>query len=141
MKKNILITAIFIASVGLISSTFVATEGDPHDVTKSGGGPPNNTNAPGEKTCSGSEGTNSCHSGGIPDNSGPATGTITSSGGTMYVPGQTYTITCSITHATRMRFGFQCTARRLSNNTVGGAITVTDATDTWLNPTNFANGA
>ena len=139
MKKNIFIAAIFVSSVGLISSTLVSTEGDPHDVMKSGGGPANNTNAPGEKTCSGAEGTSACHSGGIPDNSGPATTLISSSGGMMYVPGQTYTITCSITHQSRTRFGFQCTARRLSNNSVGGNITVTDATNTWLHPATFAN--
>ena len=89
MKKTKLIVGIlFISSIGLISSTLIDT-GNPHDTMKSGGGPTNNTNAPGEKTCSGTEGTNACHSGSIPDNTGPATTAITSSGGTMYVPGQT----------------------------------------------------
>lgn len=138
MKKNIFIIILFIASLGLISFSVINTDGI-HSNMKSGGGPTDNTNAPGEKTCSGPEGTSACHSGGIPDNSGPATSAITSSGGMMYVPGQTYTITCSITHQTRMRFGFQCTARRLSNNNVAGNIVVTDATNTWLHPATFAN--
>lgn len=134
------ITPILVAiTIGLVSASVSEYDGDGvHNSSKSAGGPVNNTNAPAEKTCSGTEGTNACHSGSIPDNTGPATTSITSSGGTMYVPGQTYTITCSITHATRTRFGFQCTARRLSNNSVGGNIVVTDATNTWLHPTNFA---
>jgi len=138
MKKNTLIIVLFIASLGLIS--FSVIDHDPiHSNMKSGGGPTDNTNAPTEKTCSGPEGTSACHSGGIPDNSGPATCAIISSGGIMYVPGQTYTITPTITHATRIRFGFQCTARRLSNNNVAGNIIVSDATNTWLHPATFAN--
>jgi hypothetical protein len=139
-KSKIIIGALFIGTLGLISASVAGYENESiHYVAKSGGGPTNNTNAPGEKTCSGTEGTNACHSGSIPDNTGPATTSITSSGGTWYVPGQTYTITCSITHATRTRFGFQCSPRRLSNNGPGGTITVTDVTNTWLHPTNFAN--
>ena len=138
MRKNALTLILCIACFGLISFSVINT-GDPHDVLKSGGGPTDNTNAPTEKTCSGPEGTSACHSGGIPDNTGPATTAIISSGGTMYVPGQTYTITCSITHQTRMRFGFQCTARRLSNNNVAGNMVVSDATNTWLHPATFAN--
>src|SRR5437016_930850 len=88
----------------IISVAFV---GNDNQVQKSDGGPPYNTNAPGEKTCSGVEGANSCHSGGIPDNSGPGTPSIVFSGGTTYVPGQTYTITPTIYHPTRNRFGFQ----------------------------------
>jgi hypothetical protein len=138
-RSTIIIGALFIGTLGLISASVDEYTGDGvHTSLKSAGGPVNNTNAPGEKTCSGTKGTNACHSGNIADNTGPATTSITSSGGTWYVPGQTYTITCSITHATRTRFGFQCTARRLSNNTVGGNIVVTDATNTWLHPTNFA---
>lgn len=140
MKKNIFIAILFLASLGLISFSAIEYDSPHSDVTlKSGGGPTDNTNAPGEKTCSGPEGTSNCHSGGIPDNTGPATCAIISSGGTMYVPGQTYTITPTITHATRTRFGFQCTARRLSNNSVAGNIVVSDPTNTWLHPATFAN--
>ena len=138
MKSKFIIVIFFTAALGLISASVIDHD-DIHSNMKSGGGPANNTNAPTEKTCSGTEGTSSCHSGGIPDNTGPATTLISSSGGTVYVPGQTYTITCSITHSTRTRFGFQCTARRLSNNAVGGTITVTDATNTWLHPATNAN--
>lgn len=139
MKKNILIVnLIFLASLGFISFT-VLDNSSPHDTMKSSGGPPYNTNAPGEKTCSGTEGTNSCHSGGIPDNSGPATCTITSTGGTLYVPGQTYTITCSVTHPTRTEFGFQASVRRLSTNVVAGNIVITDANKTYLHPVTYGS--
>lgn len=139
MKKNLLIVnALFFVSLGLISFSNIYS-GSSHSNLKSAGGPPYNTNAPGEKTCSGTEGTNSCHSGGIADNSGPATCSITSSGGTLYVPGQTYTITASITHPDKVRFGFQLSPRRVSNNTNAGTITVTDATNTWLHPVTYGS--
>lgn len=133
MKKTTLtIYLLFISAIGMISFSVINTD-SPHSVMKSMGGPPYNTNAPGEKTCSGIEGASPCHSGGIPDNTGPATCSIISSGGTMYVPGQTYTITPTITHATRMRFGFQLTARRASNNANTGNLTVpiADTANMW----------
>lgn len=141
MKKKLILNILFLAAIGLISASVAEYDHDSvHGSNlKSGGGPTDNTNAPTEKTCSGPEGTSACHSGGIPDNTGPATTAITSSGGTWYIPGQTYTITCSITHSTRMRFGFQCTSRRVSNNGLGGTIIVTDATNTWLHPATNAN--
>lgn len=130
MKKNTFILILFVASLGFISSSVIHND-DTHSPLKSMGGPPYNTNAPGEKTCSGTEGTSPCHSGGIADNTGPATCSIISSGGTQYVPGQTYTITPTITHATRMRFGFQLTVRRISNNSNTGNITSLDTNLTW----------
>ena len=131
MKKHTLIVYIlFISAAGLISSSEFRNS-DPHSALKSMGGPPYNTNAPGEKTCSGVEGASPCHSGGIPDNSGPATVSIISSGGTLYVPGQTYTITPTIVHPSRTRFGFQFTALRAGNNANAGDIQITDTTNTW----------
>lgn len=98
----------------------------PLDIMKSGGGPPYNTKAPGEKTCSGAESPNNCHSGGIADNAGPATKSITFSGGTSYVPGQTYTVTITISHPTRNRFGFQIVALRNSDDANAGTAILTD---------------
>jgi hypothetical protein len=98
---------------------------------KSAGGPPYNTNAPGEKTCSGAEGSsNSCHSGGIPDNSGIGTPNILFSGGSVYVPGQTYTITPTISHATRNRFGFQIVSLKDADSLFTGSIVLLDSTRT-----------
>lgn len=140
MKAKYILPAFFIAVLGMVSASFMDFESiHSSSNAKSSGGPTDNTNAPTEKTCSGPEGASACHSGGIADNTGPATTSITSSGGTVYVPGQTYTITCSITHSTRTRFGFQCTVRRLSTNGPGGTIVVTDANNTWLHPATNAN--
>ncbi len=47
------------------------------------------------------------------------------------MPGQTYTITPTITHATRMRFGFQLTVLRTSNNANAGGIQIIDTGKTW----------
>ena len=115
-----------ISSLFFIVIICLAFEGNNNQVQKSDGGPPYNTNAPGEKTCSGAEGANSCHSGGIPDNSGPGTPSILFSGGTTYVPGQTYTITPKIFHPTRSRFGFQIVSLKDSNNAFIGTITLID---------------
>ncbi|MBA3704790.1 MAG: T9SS type A sorting domain-containing protein [Bacteroidetes bacterium] len=101
------------------------------DIMKSDGGPPYNTNAPGEKTCSGTEPGNGCHSGGIPDNSGPAIKkAITFSGGTSYIPGQTYTVTVTISHPSRNRFGFQIVSLRNSNSANAGTAIITDVSRT-----------
>lgn len=136
MRTKYILLAFFIAAFGVSSVAFVDFTSIHSDSnTKSSGGPTDCTNAPNEHTCS----ISGCHSGGIPDNSGPATTSITSSGGTVYVPGQTYTITCSITHPVYTRFGFQCTVRRLSTNGPGGTIVVTDTNKTWLHPASLAN--
>jgi len=130
MKKNIFtVNILALSAVALISSS-VMNSGSPHSPYKSQGGPVYNTNAPGEKTCSGPEGTSTCHSGGIPDNTGPATVSVFSSGGNQYVPGQTYTITPTITHPTRTRFGFQLVALKASNDANIGDIQITDTTTT-----------
>lgn len=99
-------------------------------IHKSDGGPPYNTKAPGEKTCSGSEGANACHGGGIADNSGQGTPSILFSGGTSYIPGQTYTITPSISHPTLNRFGFQIVSLKDKDNLFTGTITPIDTAKT-----------
>lgn len=129
-KTKLTINIIFLASLGLISFSVIENRNSCSENLKSAGGPPYNTNAPGEKTCSGPEGTNDCHSGGIPDNTGPATCSISSSGGTQYVPGQTYAITPTITHATYMRFGFQLVVLSGVNDANMGDIQITDTTTT-----------
>lgn len=123
MKKLHVVSALFLVMIICISFS-------PLDIMKSDGGPPYNTNAPGEKTCSGAEGTNGCHSGGIADNAGAATKSITFSGGTSYLPGQTYTVTVTISHPTRNRFGFQIVSLRNSNDANAGIVTLTDSART-----------
>jgi len=110
--------------------------GDHNSVYKLDGGPPYNTNAPGEKTCSGTEGTSACHSGGIPDNAGPGIPSILFSGGSIYVPGQTYTVTPTISHPTSNKFGFQVVSLRDNNNLFAGNINLLDTNKTrWQQPT------
>lgn len=117
-------------SISVVALAFCLAFVDNDSVQKSDGGPPYNTNAPLEKTCSGSEGANSCHSGGIPDNSGPGTPNILFSGGSVYVPGQTYTITPTITHPTVNRFGFQIVSLQDNNNLFTGTINLLDTAKT-----------
>jgi hypothetical protein len=126
MKKYQVIIGAFFSTICCIIFLSMTTR----EVMKSNGGPPYNTNAPGEKTCSGVEGTNSCHSGGGLDNSGAATKSITFSGGTSYIPGQTYTVTVSIAHPTRNRFGFQIVSLKNSNNANAGTVVLTDTART-----------
>ena len=126
MNKQAIITRL----LGVTICCILLTAFSDKSVMKSAGGPPYNTKAPGEKTCSGAEGTNSCHSGGIADNAGLATKTITFSGGTSYVPGVTYTVTVSIAHPTRNRFGFQIVSLNNSTGANAGTVTLTDTTRT-----------
>lgn len=121
----------FIKIVGIVVAVAicVAFVGN-GNVQKSAGAPSYVTNAPGEQTCSGAEGTNPCHGGGIADNSGPGTPSILFSGGTTYVPGQTYTITPTINHPISNRFGFEIVSLKDSTNTFAGAITLIDPNKT-----------
>jgi hypothetical protein len=125
MKRKYLVQVFFSGLVALI-----VFSGFTHSTKKSGGGPPYNANAPGDQTCSGVEGSNACHSGGIPDNSGPGSMTITFSGGTTYVPGQTYVVTVKGTHPTCNRFGFQIVSILDNSLTNAGTVTLTDTART-----------
>lgn len=125
-KKHIPLITLFCVTILCISFTVMG----PVDLLKFDGGPPYNTKAPGEKTCSGVEGSSGCHSGGIADDAGPATESIIFSGGTQYVPGQTYTVTCKVIHPTSNRFGFQIVSLRNSDNANIGTVTLLDTTRT-----------
>ncbi len=127
MSNKYKISAAFFLTVVTI---IFLTSFDSLDVMKSNGGPPYNTKAPGEKTCSGVEGSNSCHSGGIADNAGTATKSITFSGGTNYIAGQTYTVTVSISHPSRNRFGFQIVSLKNGSNANIGTVALTDTNRT-----------
>ncbi|HMT06510.1 MAG TPA: hypothetical protein PKA82_00795 [Pyrinomonadaceae bacterium] len=85
-----------------------------------GGPPAGRTGAPGESTCT------SCHS------SNPATGLMSISAPTTYVPGQTYTI--QVVHATqdmsRRAWGFELTALSAGNVAAGTFANTTSFTRT-----------
>lgn len=77
------------------------------------------TGAPGEQTCAQS----GCHTG-TAVNGGGGNVAITYSGGTSYVPGQRGTFTVTITDAAARRYGFQASARLVSNLQSGQAGTL-----------------
>ena len=126
MKKNILtsigLTALF--AVGIVSLNVVSDSGTTSAYASASGSDGGRTNSPGDASnCT------SCHSGTI--NSGSGTRTITSSipvGG--YVPGQSYTITGSVSEASINKFGFEMTAEKDADNSKIGTIIITDATNT-----------
>jgi len=128
---------VFFSLVVITAFSFI---GDNYSVYKLDGGPPYNTNAPGEKTCSGTEGVSPCHSGGIPDNSGPGTPLITFSGGSVYVPGQTYTVTVTINHPVSNVFGFQIVSLRDNNNMFTGSINLLDTARTRSQQPTWGSG-
>lgn len=96
-----------------------------HALTSSGGAPLGFSSAPGESNCT------SCH-GGIALNSGPATRSLTFNGssGSSYVPGQTYTLSFTITRATRNKYGFQLKVEDAQGGDAGTLISTTNRT--WV---------
>ena len=90
------------------------------------------TGAPGQGTC------NNCHTT-YANNSGPGVLTLNIGGGiTQYVPGQTYTVTVTISQSSITAFDFQLTNRPASGGTVAvGNFLITDASRTMLTNGNF----
>ncbi len=124
MKKLHIISFILVTAITFLFSSLIG---------KSDGGPPYNTKAPGEKSCSGTEGANSCHSGGIADNAGSGTPSIIfDNGNKTYIPGQTYQVKPRITHPTFEKFGFQIVSLRNSDNKFAGTITLNDTAKTRM---------
>ena len=126
MKKNTLstlgLTIFFGLSISIFStltpnSTFSAYANE-------GGSPGSRTNSPGDAAnCTG------CHSGAI--NTGPGVASITApSLANGYVPGQTYTITGTISQSAINKFGFEITAERNFDNSKTGTLLITNATRT-----------
>jgi len=96
----------------------------------------NTSGSPGAKTNSPADGStcNTCHTGAINTGSGMPSITAPSlSNG--YVPGQTYTITATITNASINKFGFEVTVERDADNSKIGTLIVTDGVRT-----KFVNG-
>lgn len=85
-------------------------------VANSGGAPPARTGAPGEQTCA----SVGCHTG-TPVNSNNGNVSITYSGGSNYVPGQTgrFTVTITDSGADRRAYGFQAAAKLASGGQAG----------------------
>lgn len=141
MKNNPLLS-IFISAITIISfSAFYS--GNSGVQIHGQGGQASSTGSPGEPgTCSRS----GCHgagNGGLADNAGPGSVTITPTpafiNGNQYVAGQTYTMTVTVSETGKPRFGFACEILDNSGNTnthvnnTAGTISVLDHinTRTW----------
>ncbi|MFI5151102.1 MAG: choice-of-anchor V domain-containing protein [Bacteroidia bacterium] len=96
----------------------------------SNGAPPGSTGAPGEPNCTKS----GCHQD-FPVNSGPGNASLQMGGGTnTYVPGQTYTLTASVTQGTLVRFGFQVVALADRDSSNAGTFHITESSRTQIIP-------
>lgn len=105
-----------------IGSIFISEFSSPANGDSSG--------APTKKTGSPGDGSNctSCHSGTASTQAGLITSTIPGNG---YTPGQTYTITGTITTANKIKFGFEISPQDLAG-ALKGTLVVTNATTTKL---------
>jgi len=119
MKKVSLALGLFVSILILASWSVMYNNGGPCDSPLVG----DHTGAPGETSCV------ACHAG--TDNSGPASITFSIAGGvTQYTPGQTYSITVSVTQPGIDKMGFACVALRGSNNSTIGTFQLLDAART-----------
>lgn len=123
MKKKVL--SIFALSVLLIGVYAF--------MPKATGSHPSSTGAPGEGTCASA----GCHSDATV-NAGDLANThiVTDTSGanvSSYIPGDTYTISISVTDANSSKFGFQITSLDQSDNFIGNLV-VTNSTRTQLQP-------
>lgn len=123
MKKNIYIIFGLLA----LSTTIYSF------MPKATGSHPSSTGAPGELTCASSN----CHSDAMVNTGDIANShSFKDSNGndvTYYQPGETYTISISVTDANSSKFGFQVTSLDSSDNYIGQLV-VTDGNRTQLQP-------
>ncbi|GEM_PF-1059505 len=105
----------------LLLVLFVAALTAEMAMTNAGGPPGGHTGAPGDGDCT------SCHSS-FALNSGTATRSLvlnSDPGITSYIPGQTYTVTYTLSQAAIVTFGFQATVKRANGNAAGTLINPT----------------
>jgi hypothetical protein len=104
----------FILIAGIISFSALISE-------EQNGAHGSQTGAPAAKTGSPGDNSNctSCHSGSATTQAGLITSTIPSSG---YVPGQTYTVTASISDPISVKFGFELSPQRVNGGLVGAMM-------------------
>lgn len=120
MKKLIpfSIACLVIAIAGIMNAP--ETHSRPEGAPALASGAPADNN----RTCA----TSGCHSGTASDRDNLITSTVPSTG---YIPGETYTMTVSITEAGISKWGFQATAQN-SNGDLQGTYTLTNAAQTRL---------
>jgi hypothetical protein len=120
MKK----TTKFAISIFAVASVLIFTD----SLTAPADG--NTAAAPASRTGSPADGANctSCHSGTATTVAGLITSTIPASG---YVPGQTYTVTASVTQAGKTKFGFEISPQTITG-VKKGTMVITSSTTTQL---------
>jgi hypothetical protein len=111
--KNVLLISVAAVFILATASTFT-------DSGRAG-----RTNSPGESTCA------SCHNN-VPLNAGPGSISIaTNIPGNTYTPGQTYTITVTVSEATKILFGIGVEALDATNANAG-TLVITNTAETHL---------
>lgn len=121
MKKVIIAATAIVAGFIMFSATYQTGHGNPNGAPSGAAGAPNDGGMP-AGTCAKS----GCHNGTPIAQDGMITSDIPVTG---YVPGQTYTITATITAQNKVRFGFQISPQS-STGTKLGTIVVTNTTQT-----------
>lgn len=118
MKTKIATAVVMLAVGSILTVEFGANAG-----ANATGAPSGNTGSPGDATnCT------SCHSGSASNQAGLITSTIPVTG---YVPGQTYTVTGTITASGKTKFGFQVSPQDASGTKMG-TMAITNSTNTQL---------
>ena len=115
----------FALSIFLVTTALIALNVLSTDVTaNTSAAPASKTGSPGDGglTCTG------CHSGTATTAAGLITSTIPAAG---YLPGQTYTITASVTQVGKTKFGFEISPQNPSGTKLG-TLVITDAVNTKL---------
>lgn len=121
MKKFIIAAAAVVAGLIVFTSTAPQGHGNPNGAPAGASGAPADGGVPAGTCAKGG-----CHNGTPIAQEGMITSDIPNTG---YVPGQTYTITATITAANKVKFGFQVTPQN-SAGTKLGTIVVTSSTET-----------
>ena len=124
--KRLLFSLTFL-SLGFLCFNFIQLQYH----LRSSGSPGGNTGAPGQfggRTCANA----SCHSGGDSFRAGMITSDIPVGG---YIPGQTYTITGTVSEPGRVKFGFEISPQDSMGNRIG-TLTRTNTTETKFTNSN-----
>jgi hypothetical protein len=128
MKKVLIAITAVVAGLIVFSANTTKGHGNPSGAPAAAAGAPNDGGVP-QGTCAKS----SCHNGTPIQQADMMTSNIPNTG---YVPGQTYTITATITVADKVKWGFEISPQS-ANGTYQGTIVVTNSTETKIVGTKY----
>ena len=118
MKRNIIYLLFLILSTAAVVDI------------NSNGSPSSSTGAPGEVNCT----TSGCHDDFLINTGGGITSITIANGVTEYTPGQTYSVTVSISQSAINRFGFQVVALADKDNSNAGTFNIVESGRTQIIP-------